>query len=110
MLDLSIISTVFGLEYKIRVQLPNKKFCGGTRDFLVLSTENCIQIEESNMLLAFKSFLISLCVCEESLNISLSSFIFRLLCYVGNSLFPTSVSSTLRVILTLLLFVVFFHA
>ena len=40
MLDLSITCTVFGLEYKKRIQLPNKKFCGETRDFLVLSTEN----------------------------------------------------------------------
>ena len=53
MLDLSITCTVFGLEYKNRIQLPNKKFCGGTRDFLVLSIENWIQVEEPNMLLLF---------------------------------------------------------
>jgi hypothetical protein len=42
MLDLSIISTVFGFEYKIRVQLPNKKICDGTHKILDLNTENRI--------------------------------------------------------------------
>jgi hypothetical protein len=42
MLDLSISCTVFGLEYKNKIQLPNKKLCGGACDFLVLSTENRI--------------------------------------------------------------------
>ena len=42
MLDLSISCTIFGLEYRNKIQLPNKKLYGGARDFLVLSTENQI--------------------------------------------------------------------
>ncbi len=40
MLDLSISCKVFGLEYRNKIQLPNKKLCDGAHDFLVLSTKN----------------------------------------------------------------------
>ena len=30
------------IEYRNKIQLPNKKLCDGARDFLVLSTENWI--------------------------------------------------------------------
>ena len=37
MLDLSISCKVFELEYRNKIQLPNKKLCGGNHDFLVFS-------------------------------------------------------------------------
>ena len=42
MLDLSISCTVFGLDLRNKIQLPNKKLCGEACDFLVLSIENRI--------------------------------------------------------------------